>query len=36
MNDVILNWKKLKKIIKFERTDNCINGRIEVILIKKY
>lgn len=27
MNDVILNWKKLKKIIKFERTDNCINGR---------
>ena len=27
MNDVILNWKKLKKFIKFERTDNCINGR---------
>jgi hypothetical protein len=27
MNDVILNWKKLKKFIKFEITDNCIYGR---------
>jgi integrase len=27
MNDVILNWKKLKKFIKSEKTDNEINGR---------
>jgi len=27
MNDVILNWKKLKKFIKSERTDNSINGK---------
>lgn len=26
MNDVILNWKKLKKFIKSEKTDNEING----------
>ena len=26
MNDVILNWKKLKKFIKSEKTDNSING----------
>jgi len=27
MNDVILNWRKLKKFIKSERTDNSINGK---------
>ncbi|HEY7695789.1 MAG TPA: site-specific integrase [Nitrososphaeraceae archaeon] len=27
MNDVILNWKKIKKFIKYERTDNAINGK---------
>jgi len=27
MNDVILNWKKLKKFIKVEKTDNAINGK---------
>ena len=27
MNDVILNWKKIKKFIKSEKTDNEINGR---------
>src|SRR5687768_13489084 len=27
MNDVVLNWKKLKKFIKSERTDNSINGK---------
>jgi integrase len=27
MNDVILNWKKIKKFIKSEKTDNEINGK---------
>jgi integrase len=27
MNDIILNWKKLKKFIKSEKTDNEINGK---------
>jgi integrase len=27
MNDVILNWRKLKKFIKSEKTDNEINGK---------
>jgi integrase len=27
MNDVVLNWKKLKKFIKSEKTDNSINGK---------
>ncbi len=27
MNDVILNWKKLKKFIKSEKTDNETNGK---------
>jgi hypothetical protein len=27
MNDVILNWKKLKKFIKSEKTFNSINGK---------
>ena len=27
MNDVILNWKKIKKFNKRERTDNSINGK---------
>jgi hypothetical protein len=27
MNDVILNWKKLKKFIKSDKTDNSINGK---------
>jgi hypothetical protein len=27
MNDFILDWKKLKKFIKSERTDNSINGK---------
>jgi hypothetical protein len=36
MNDVILNWKKLKKFIKSETTDNEINGKEEVILTKKF
>jgi integrase len=27
MNDVILNWKKLKKFSKSEKTDNEINGK---------
>lgn len=27
MNDDILNWKKLKKFIKSDKTDNSINGK---------
>ncbi len=27
MNDVLLNWKKIKKFIKHGRTDNSINGK---------
>jgi len=27
MNDVILNWKKLKKFIKSDKTNNSINGK---------
>jgi len=27
MNDIILNWKKLKKFVKSEKTDNSINGK---------
>ena len=27
MNDVILNWKKLHRFIKSEKTDNSINGK---------
>ena len=27
MNDVVLNWKKLKKFIKSEKTDNEISGK---------
>lgn len=27
MNDVILNWKKLKKFIKSEKTNNSISGK---------
>lgn len=27
MNDVILNWKKLKKFIKSDKTDNEISGK---------
>jgi integrase len=27
MNDVILNWKKIKKFIKSEKTDNELNGK---------
>ena len=27
MNDVLLNWKRLKKFIKSEKTDNAINGK---------
>jgi integrase len=27
MNDIILNWRKLKKFIKSEKTNNEINGR---------
>jgi hypothetical protein len=27
MNDVILNWKKLKKFIRSEKTDNETNGK---------
>lgn len=27
MNDVILNWKKLKKFIKSGKTDNETNGK---------
>jgi integrase len=27
MNDVILNWKKIKKFIKSERTENSISGK---------
>jgi hypothetical protein len=27
INDVILNWKKIKKFIKTQKTDNQINGR---------
>jgi integrase len=30
MNDVILNWKKLKKFIKSEKTDNEISGKDRV------
>jgi hypothetical protein len=27
MNDIILNWKNLKKFVKSEKTDNEINGK---------
>ncbi len=27
MNDVLLNWRKIKKFIRHERTDNSINGK---------
>lgn len=27
MNDITLNWKKIKKFISYEKTDNEINGR---------
>ena len=27
MNDVILNWKKLKKSVHTEKTNNSINGK---------
>ena len=27
MNDIILNWKKLKKFISFEKSGNEINGK---------
>ena len=27
MNDIILNWKKLKKFIKSDRTENSIEGK---------
>ena len=27
MNDVLLNWKRIKKFIKSEKTDNSINGK---------
>lgn len=27
MNDVILNWKKLKKFVHSEKTNNSINGK---------
>lgn len=27
MNDVLLNWRKIKKFNKYERTDNSINGK---------
>ena len=27
MNDVILNWKKLKKFLKSGKTDNETNGK---------
>ena len=27
MNDVLLNWSKIKKFNKYERTDNSINGK---------
>ena len=36
MNDVILNWKKLKKFIKSEKTDNSINGKDRGIIMKKF
>ncbi|MDW0188068.1 MAG: hypothetical protein QOA57_06455 [Nitrososphaeraceae archaeon] len=35
MNYVVLNWKKLKKFIKSEKTDNEANGRYRVILMRK-
>jgi hypothetical protein len=27
MNDIILNWKKLRKLIKSDKTENSINGK---------
>lgn len=36
MNDIILNWKKLKKFIKSDRTDNAINGKDRGMSIKRY
>lgn len=27
MNDVVLNWKKIKKFIKSERSENALNGK---------
>ena len=36
MNDVILNWKKLKKFIKSEKTVNEISGKDRGMYAKKY
>jgi hypothetical protein len=35
MNDVALNWKKLKKFIQSEKTDNEMDGKDRGTLTKK-
>jgi hypothetical protein len=27
MNDILLNWKRIKKFVKSEKTENSINGK---------
>ena len=36
MNDILLNWKKLKKFIKSEKTDNGIHGKDRGTYMKKF
>ncbi|MGB7935380.1 MAG: hypothetical protein WCF21_02020, partial [Nitrososphaeraceae archaeon] len=36
INDVVLNWKKIKKFINSEKTGNETNGRDRDTLMKKY
>ena len=36
INDVVLNWKKIKKFINSDKTGNETNGRDRAIQIKKF
>ena len=36
MNDVILNWKKDKKFINSEKTDNQCDGKDRATFMRKY
>jgi hypothetical protein len=35
MNDIVLNWKKVKKFVNSERTDNQCDGKDRAIDMKK-
>jgi hypothetical protein len=36
INDIVLNWKKIKKFINSEKTGNETNGRIEDMHMKRF